>query len=521
MSGLLDPVRQRLTAQLIYGLVFLMPFGLLMVAVLISSYGWRMEHDTPHLHYAAFMSQEFGRLPYRDIYELNFPGALGFHAIIVGLFGPGDLAFRCVDIASVLLLAALTTRLLWPWGKLAAVSAAVIFPAIYLGNGQVLSLQRDYLGVILVAVSLNAVTLRCGRDKRMGGIGLIFSCAGLIKPHLLIGAPAVFWLALRLEKPHASIGRGLIAAATGALIPIAVVCFWLGFDGLASLWDIVCYYLPLYSEINGDFRILEDSAALQYRLSKLFVNNPFGWWFIAATAGYALLARQSNQARIWAIGFAVLCIAYGVSVFIAGKYWAYHQLPFAYFCVVGSCLLLSNMPDKKWHWHTLCAPLVVVALVFSTINHLQVYPRLIARQLASDTSIFSPKGGRVDEIANHLRQRAQPGDFGQALDTTGGAVHAMLEVEMPLATSFIYDYHFYHHTTEPYIQQLRRRFIQELEAKAPRFVIEITARNKPFVKGLHTTREFSELRRLLNQHYAVYVQEKDYRIYERRAEIAE
>ncbi len=101
-----------------------------------------------------------------------------------------------------------------------------------------------------------------------------------------------------------------------------------------------------------------------------------------------------------------------------------------------------------------------------------------------------PKDGRVDEIAAFLQSNFKPGDLVQPLDWTGGAVHAMLIARAQLATRFVYDFHFYHHISSPYIQGLRGQFIESMKETRPRFVIQITADDKPWVSGPDTTREF-------------------------------
>jgi hypothetical protein len=66
-----------------------------------------MEHDTPLLHYVAFLMDQHGRFPYRDVFE-TMPGAFAMHFVIAKLFGYGDVAFRTVDLVLLGLLCAAT-----------------------------------------------------------------------------------------------------------------------------------------------------------------------------------------------------------------------------------------------------------------------------------------------------------------------------------------------------------------------------------------------------------------------------
>jgi hypothetical protein len=120
----------------------------------------------------------------------------------------------------------------------------------------------------------------------------------------------------------------------------------------------------------------------------------------------------------------------------------------------------------------------------------------------------------VDEIASYLRAHLAPGDTVQPLDWTGGAVHAMLIARAPIATPFVYDFYFYHHVSNPFIQRLRARFMAAMRAAPPRFVIQIETQ-KPWPGGADTTREFPELQALLATDYTVASRGDGYQILER------
>jgi hypothetical protein len=135
-----------------------------------------------------------------------------------------------------------------------------------------------------------------------------------------------------------------------------------------------------------------------------------------------------------------------------------------------------------------------------------------ARQLIGKS--VSPINDRADEIAAYLEANLKAGDTVQPLDWTGGTLLAMLETHAHIATPYIFDFYFYHHISTPYIKSLRADFMNKLQAAKPRFVIEVTAEDKPWVSGLDTSREFPELRRFLDENYLITVKRGDYRIYE-------
>ena len=91
----------------------------------------------------------------------------------------------------------------------------------------------------------------------------------------------------------------------------------------------------------------------------------------------------------------------------------------------------------------------------------------------------------------------------------------MLETRAHIATPFGFDFYFYHHVSNPYIQDLRTKFINDLEVSSPRFIVEVTAVDKPWVSGEDTSHEFLDYR-ILAENYSITIEEDDYVIYERR-----
>jgi hypothetical protein len=58
--------------------------------------------------------------------------------------------------------------------------------------------------------------------------------------------------------------------------------------------------------------------------------------------------------------------------------------------------------------------------------------------------------------------------------------------------------------------------MKQMQEKNPRFIVEVTAIDKPWISGEDTSREFPELRKLLNNDYLIAVEKDDYLIYKRR-----
>ena len=123
---------------------------------------------------------------------------------------------------------------------------------------------------------------------------------------------------------------------------------------------------------------------------------------------------------------------------------------------------------------------------------------------------------RAGEIRRFLEANLEAGETVQPLDWTGGTLLAMLQARAPLATRYVFDFYFYHHVSEPYIQSLRADFVSQLQEARPRFIIEVTAMDKPWVNGEDTSREFPQLRALLDRDYFIRLRRDDYQVHERK-----
>jgi hypothetical protein len=280
------------------------------------------------------------------------------------------------------------------------------------------------------------------------------------------------------------------------------VTVWLAFTGgLAPFIDIVRNYWPLYAQINGQMEVNTGAARWSFILDRVWRLGGSGLWLIPSLIGMYLVPQ--NQKR-YAYLLGGLAACYGLYPAFSGQFFPYHYIPFLYFIILlaSFCIL-----ETKWQPGAFVILLVIAAL---NIHPSPAFMRqLEGKPIATSTD-------RADEIALFLEKNFEDGDTVQPLDWTGGTLLAMLETRAHIATPYVFDFYFYHHVSEPYIQNLRKDFISDMQRSSPRFIIEVTAIDKPWVTGTDTTREFPELRRFLDENYSITIQKNDYVIYERK-----
>jgi hypothetical protein len=412
---------------------------------------WPLIHDGPIMHYIAWRISE-GAVPYRDIFDMNFPGAYLVHLLIITTLGTGDVAWRVADLTAVGVASACIAALAAPWGRVAAAGGAIFFAAYHLAGGAWNAGQRDFfLCPFLLAGALGVSRWAEGRgvSSLLAG-GLALGAGATIKPHAVVFVAGVLAAVVVRARGHDGAGT-IVAFLVGvAAIPLIVVA-WLASLGALGAWrDIVVDYLvPLYSRVTrpGDW----------------FYYRWHSWIAILSALGLTvarlLWTRRAGSARHVVV---LLGVAYGVLHFLGQrKGWEYHLYPLAAFAAV---LLFSEVGPLVRTRRLAAVPLLaslgaVVVLLGVKGAH------------AADSAWIATKERRVAALTNDLAAIAAPGDFVHVLDTTDGGLHALLRRHLRTPTRFIYDFHFFHHVDEPGIQRLRAELVSGLRARPPRAIV--------------------------------------------------
>lgn len=508
-------------------ILILLPLTLFFVTQLFLSVSWRMEHDIPMIHYAAFLINEYNLVPYREVFSLVGPGVMLYHMFIGGIFGYGDLALRLVDITWLLLLLFTTSLILKPFGRQTAWAAIVLFGLTYLSFGKIMSLQRDFVGTLPVSAALLLATGSFIEKASLKSvlIGVLFGLSTTIKPHFCVGAPFVILFAAWRSYANASSDGGsgypkytirfVLYALIGFTLPIIAVCVWLYMIGaLPYFFDMFYNYLPLHVQMTFDLRMIHGFDRVIYTIKSYF---EFGWEYVgvwpllACLAAYGFFSKGNrSQNRPTVFLLALLTIVYSIYPAIAGQFWNYHYMPFIYFVIITAALIFS---DDCRVFSSPAARNVKILIAIVTIA-LMIRPSDEFKLQIRGQGPIAPRTGWVDELAKTLKTLdIGPTDQVQPLDWAWGALHSMLIAKVPAATPFLSDYHFYHHLSNPYIQKLRKRFINALNASKPKYILDVYHAMKPRVRGEDTSNEFPELNLFIKQNYEQIIDQNGYRIF--------
>lgn len=477
---------------------------------LVSSLNWRLGHDTSFMHYVAYLINEHGFLPYRDIFEVNMPGTYLFHMTIGKLFGYSDLAFRIVDIIWTITTLTVTWLIMKPFGNMTAIASCLLFGNIYLASGASMSLQRDVIAILPIATAF-LISTRNGqwRSEKLTYwlIGALFGLASLVKPHMAIGLPAAIVYSIICNNFDSKLSKKKIKhfivcvffALIGFLSIFSAPFLWMWHIGaLQSFWEIFSSFTPLYSQLSSNVELMEAFRRFKYAVRLYLSFGSSRALMVGALLGalYVWTEKSSTETRKLTTALFSFTVLYTVYVAIGGKFWKYHWMPYIYFSSL--CTALMLFPWRLCNYQRSLKSLFSL-FTFVLISVLVVQPSNIAiNQLSRDKNI-SPFIERVDEMTTYLNNHLSPNDTVQPLDWSGGTLYAMLRSQAVVSTPFLTDFQFYLHTSTPYIQKLRENFITRMNENKPTFILDVHTKSK--VKGIDASYHFPELDQFIQKYY--------------------
>lgn len=510
----------------VYGL-FLIPATLLLLLMWWRSLNWETIIDVPLFLYTGFLMDHYGMVPVRDFFAYNM---LGTHVVFRWLyhfFGASNLGMRLADSAVLVAVLPLMMRMLAPFGKRVAWGAAVVFGLLHLRYGGLCYLQRDFLALPPITLMIVSATVWFAHMPRVRWLvsGLFCGVLLTIKPHLLLGGLAVLaFLVLDRkagDRPSVSawMQRGLRVSfyfALGASLPVLWMIGYYAYYGvLGEFVRIVTDFFPLHADINGDREVFGAGDRLPYTLYWILSVNPYGDFQLAmgAIGGivlFVLLPSFDQQERRLGYLLLALTVAYFVYPCFAGRFYDHHFYPFRYLsCVwLGLCLRKwpFQTPRRAWVFSRAVAAYCVVSLLYCDFA-------LAGKPPESLPSSIAPPY-RTRRISEWLERRLQPGDTVQAIEWGFcGITHAMLQNQARTATGIIWAEGLFHHVSDPYVQELRKRFLHDLAKARPRFVIR-SKMDWDYMIGRDCSQAFSELDEFLNRDYFVALDSRDFRIWE-------
>lgn len=482
-------------------ILFIILLAIFLITQAIFSLHWPLTHDEAPLFYETFLMQN-GKIPYKDFFDFQMPGSYIIYYFLGTLSNFGALRIRLLDIFILATIIFITYQALKKINKTSALIAGILFGLKYLQGGPSLSLQREYLILIFLSLAIFISLQDSLTNKQRLILGFLFGLASTIKPHSAIGLIPIILFDL-----DSAWLKKTFHYALGFLTPLIAIILWLASThALSPFLDIAFNYWGLYSQINGELVIVSGADKLTYLLNQIWRFGNHGLWLIPAVL--AIYLNQNKKTYL----LASLALCYAIYPAFTGQFFPYHYILFTYFIITLASLSLSTFHSPLSNHASRITPyasLIFLITIIFTIRPSQTFIRQLNHQPIVTSS------DRAIEIANFLEKNLQAGDVVQPLDWTGGTLLAMLQTHTPIATNYVFDFYFYHHISNPYIQNLRNDFMNQLQESMPRFIIEVTSVDKPWVGGDDTSRtKFPALQIFLDENYSITIQKDNYLIYE-------
>lgn len=383
-------------------------------------------HDLPLMHFIAWRVGE-GDQPYVDLGDMNGPATYMLHHLMLAIPLPASLTaslmMTALTFASAFSAAAIARRSGMPWLDFAAGLCTAVWIA---SQGNELLMQRDMLIATSALVALALVTKPGAAQWRWAVAALLIGLSVGVKPTAIPFAMIMLAGALAIDLSEGRTSRRTMA------VVIAGICggaLWFGYllwtGSLGAWWSIMAGY-------NADYVTIARQPFLA------LAGNPVVLFaFMAALAVAAMfvvrLRGRATREHLTGLAMAAAFAATGAAVFVMqGKGWAYQAAP-AGLLGIGAVAAILASAGPLSRTHAIAAATLAMMFGAFCIGGIreQLSPGYAARQ--------EQRLAFVGDMRSALAA-LPPGMKVQPLDTTDGALHAMLEARRSQASPVLYDF---------------------------------------------------------------------------------
>ena len=433
----------------------------LVVSVVAGGVGtvhWPLVGDAPLMHYVVLL-MDHGKVPYRDIVDINMPGTYALEWGAIHLLGPGAAGWRVFDFGLMAVCLGAMLVITWPVDWLIGLFAGALFALIHLRDGPANTGQRDLMmtTMLLVACAFLFYAVRRERAWAVVGFGVFAGAAMLIKPSGLLFAVAfagvLVWRLWELKLPW---GRYLAGAVLGFAVPVAVTAGWLLAHG--ALGDFVA----------ANRGLVAYHASLGRRpLVALMVGSFPTLLLLVAVPAVPLFVAARSWRTWWGRVFVAGVVLGAASYVVQGKGFPYHRYPTeAFLLLLCGWLLVTGLQAQGWMRWAAAVGLVGGALWLAPSSawiavhydwRNQEFNQLLEADLrALDAEKLGGAGlnGRV-----------------QCVDMTSGCLNTLYNMNLVESTGYLYDCYLFQPEQTAVSEAYREGFWKAMEANPPQVMV--------------------------------------------------
>lgn len=423
------------------------------LAWIVISWRWQLIWDMSVMHYVSFLLDR-GWAPYRQIGDMNMPGAYLVEGWALAIFGSSDLGWRFYDFTLVAVLTGSAIAIARRYDWRAGLVAGLTFAMAHGSDGPREAGQRDQvIGVLMMlscALLLEAVRLR--KAWLMFFFAIAAALAASIKPFVapfgLIALAVALW---RLRRERYPVRWYLAWALAGFLAMIAVVLgFLLKHQALESFLDMMLHVLPHYSStMPASF------GDLLWGILPLCVA-------IYALLGFLVFVGTRPRNVNWEQTVVLLGLAFAFfNYVIQRKGFVQHRYPLMMFVLLWASMQLSPAIRSTGQTRTLsrvAVIFIVLAYVPWNVWYMTRYPQtdLYRQTLMNDLRDISPQ-----KLQNNV----------QCLDIVDGCLAALYEMRIEQSNGATGDLLLFLPQPAAAVEDSRAHFWQQIHDKQPEYFV--------------------------------------------------
>lgn len=486
---------------------------------------WEFGFDSNIFLYIAKLYEFHHKLPYKDVYEINFIGSHLFYYSIAKLFGFSSYSYKIFDLFFMVALGISTYQIMPRYRPIVRLLVIFTFFALYLGTWPKNNLQRDYIILLPLCWCYFILAIKKKISPRfdLSLIALMVGLMMVIKPNMIFYAPFLYWgyhhyrnipfskigfsivlglLIIQMFQPMAykfflnqymtgptlykinliTLALPLVVFALSPLLRLSetvknLVIFFI-FCSIPTILSMI--FMQQIGILDAFINLASEYWVLYFRLdtfmdSEATYGKLFSRFIISMTQiadyGYilvpgiiALAVKKYYQHRDY-FPLILLTVASYFNVVLAHKFFPYHFFPVIYFCLI-SMGVFFRWPTSKDAFLPLYRFSVIftafnIAIQLITIFGYTIYHAQLYKWSTDELVAFMQK-----ELKDKQNAKVQP--LGWVMM---GAVKTLEELNLNAPTRFITTNFLYHHVTHPFIQEKQKEFFDEFLKASPEYLL--------------------------------------------------
>ena len=417
---------------------------------------WPLVGDASLIHYICFLIGH-GMAPYRDLGDMNMPGAYIIEWAAMHVFGGGALAWRVFDLILLASASVAIFAITLPYDWFAGCFAAALFILVHGRDGLGQGGQRDLTMAVCLLVS-TAFLFHGVRKNRTWStflFGLFAGVAATIKPTIMpfgvvLLLLAIFTLRRRGQRIRWHAGAAALAFSVG---PIIALVFLRREHAISAFVDGLFGIVPYYASLGH--RPL--SFLLLHSISPLL---PLVLIWIVLIAVQRPRLNWERAALFCGVGFGLL------SYVIQARGYPYYRYPLLVFLLPLMALdFTAALQSASGRLAPAIRSLAIAGLVTGSLIIAPVSAFLIGHyELHTDfiTSLehnLEALGG--SKLSGHI----------QCIDSISGCGSTLYEMRLVQSTGVLSDFLLFGPDSTPVVQTTREQFSKAIIANPPQVIV--------------------------------------------------